>query len=69
VPPAPRRAGVPPVRVADATLARAIVLVRMRLGGESNRTLARIAGKILEDDLALGCHGLGLSPRPRVDAV
>jgi hypothetical protein len=58
VPPALRRAGVPSVRVADATLARAIVLVRMRLGGGSNRTLARIARKSWEDYLALRRHGL-----------
>jgi hypothetical protein len=66
---APRRAGEPPVLVADATLARAIVLVPMRLGGESNRTPARIARKTWEDYLALRRHGLGGPAGPRVDAV
>ncbi|MEE4147085.1 MAG: hypothetical protein V2I26_19935 [Halieaceae bacterium] len=55
--------------VADATLARAIVLVPMRLGGESNRTPARIARKTWEDYLALRRHGLGGPAGPRVDAV
>ena len=35
------------------------VLVRMRLGGESNRTLAKIARKSWEDYLALRRNGLG----------